>query len=98
MASLVVEKMEGKEHEQHQVVDGLFALGINVRCVDLSWTYEKVIITSSNHFPTQPHPSSSVGIVIKKYINTGIVLNSSTSSSQQMFSMLFTRYLYTVFC
>ena len=38
------------------------------------------------------------GELIKKYINAGIVLNSSTSSSQQMFSMLFTRYLYTVFC
>ena len=58
MASLVFEKKEVKEHEQNEV-DGLFALGINVRCVDLSWTYDKVIITSSNNFPTQPLPSSS---------------------------------------
>ena len=53
MASLVVEKKEVKEHEQNEV-DGLFALGINVRCVDLSWTYDKVIITSSHHSPSYP--------------------------------------------
>ena len=30
-----------KKEEVHQE-DALFALGINVRCVDLSWTYDKV--------------------------------------------------------
>lgn len=37
MTSLVVDKKDEKEQE----VEGLFALGINVRCVDLSWTYDK---------------------------------------------------------
>ena len=41
MTSLV----EKKEEEQEVEVDALFALGINVRCVDLSWTYDKVSIT-----------------------------------------------------
>ena len=42
MASLVVEIEEEQKHED---VDALFALGINVRCVDLSWTYDKVLLT-----------------------------------------------------
>ena len=39
--------MEKKAEETAQEVDGLFALGINVRCVDLSWTYDKVLIATS---------------------------------------------------
>lgn len=42
MASLIEKKAEEKVQE----VDGLFALGINVRCVDLSWIYDKVIIAT----------------------------------------------------
>ena len=41
MASLV----EIEEEQKHEDVDALFALGINVRCVDLSWTYDKVLLT-----------------------------------------------------